>query len=89
MPLDGLRGSGAYIYFLLLSVWAALLVIISLYWSFHLLNHRGLTRLGSRRSAAALLFVLLLGGVMACSLRTLRGVLSPLSFSPRFASYPE
>ena len=84
-----MRGAGAYAYFLLLSLWSAMLVLASMYWTYQLLRQRGLTRLGSRRSASALMFVLLLGGVMACSLRVVRGILSPLSFSPRFPSYPE
>ena len=94
VPLESVRSTGFYVLFLFLAICSGAIVIFAVYFIYKCVSFimqqddREFTRDYARGYALSLMFVAVLEGLIACGLRVVRNLVSPLQSSPRFAAFP-
>ena len=82
VPIEGVRSTGFYVLYCIYAVWGTSVVLFSLY----------VLALGQQQKLKWYergLVVLVFEGLFASSLRAVRGLVAPVTFSPRFAENPD
>ena len=87
VPLESVRSTGFYVFFLLLAIWSGALVTFALFFIGKIIKF--FMKEGVHGYALTLMVVATLEGLLACGLRVIRHLVSPLQSSPRLAAFPD
>ena len=87
VPIEDVRSTGFYVFYLFLATWSGAVLIFALYYISESITFT--RKEGYHGYVIIMVVVAALEGVIACGLRLVRHLVSPLQTSPRLASFPD